>query len=125
MPSGLTPSIARVLVLCEDGVVGRALELLLRTADYDVRFLDASSLEELETLDGIRLVLICPGFSTEHRTTLLTLIESTPVAAEISILELVENSDSVRAGTTYLLPWPCRADDLKGQINAVLLTNPE
>ena len=122
MASSLTPSVARVLVLGEDGVVGRALELLLRSADYDVRFLEASSLDELKTLEGVGLVLLCPGFSAKRRETLLTLIESTPVTVEIPILELAENPEGVRVGSRHLLPWPCRAEDLKRQINAVLLS---
>jgi hypothetical protein len=120
--SSLTPALSRVLVLGADGVVGRALELLLRSADSDVRFLDASYLDELTTLKGVGLVLLCPGFSAARRATLLTLIESTPVTQEIPILELVENPEHVRAGSRRLLPWPCRAEDLKRQINAALLS---
>ncbi len=111
-----------MLVLGGDRVVGQALELLLRSEDYyDVRFLHAASFNTLRTLDGVGLVLLCPGLNAEHRGTLLTLRESTPAMAEIPILELTENLKSIRGRSTHLLPWPCRAEDLKRRINAVLL----
>ncbi len=119
--TSLAPALSRLLVLGEDWVVGRALELLLQSADYDVRFLDSSSFDELTTLEGVGLVLLCPGFSAERRATLLAIIEGTPVTREIPILELAENPERALAGPRRLLPWPCRAEDLKRQINAVLL----
>jgi hypothetical protein len=119
--SSLTPSSTRVLVLGGDGVVGQALELLLRSEDYDVRFLHASSFNKLRTLDGVGLVLLCPGLNAEHRDTFRTLAGSAQVTVEIPVLKLGENPKDVRAESRYFLPWPCRAEDLKRRINAVLL----
>jgi hypothetical protein len=108
-----------VVVLGGDEVVGQTLELLLRSADYDVRFLTASSFNGLERLDGVGLVLIYPGLSAGHRETLLALVEDVPVA--IPILEPVRNPERVRTRSRHLLSWTCRAEELKRQINAILL----
>ena len=114
-----------VLVLGTDVVVGRALELLLRSADYTVRFVPTSSLDEPKPFDGVGLVLLCPGLSTEHRETLLALVRSTPAKAEIPILELVDKPEVERAGSRYLLPWPSRAEDLKQRISAIIVAGSE
>ena len=119
-PDGI-PASSGVVVLGGDVVVGRALELLLRSVDRNVRFLTMSSLDEPKTFDGIGLVLLCPGLSAERRETLLALVGGTPAKVEIPVLELVENSEGARAGSKYLLPWPCRAEDLKQRINSILV----
>jgi hypothetical protein len=46
---------SRVIVLGVDPVVGRASELLLRSAGYGATFATADSLDEPSLLDGVRL----------------------------------------------------------------------
>ena len=123
MSSSLTPYLPRVLVLGEDGVVGRALELLLRSADYDVGFFHASSSDELITLDGVGLVLLCPGLDNKYREPLLALAERVPtaMATEVPILELTDTPKGARADSRHFLPWPCRAETLKRRMNTILL----
>ncbi len=118
----------RVLVLGEDRVVGHALELLLRSVDYDVGFFHASFADELEKLDRVGLVLLCPGMSDKHREPLLALIEGAPTAktTEVPVLELTDTPKDARGGSRhFLLPWPCRAETLKRLIDAILLAEVE
>ena len=129
--SSLTPYLPKVLVLGEDGVVGRALELLLRSVDCDVGFFHASASDGLETLDGVGLVLLCPGLSDKYREPLLALAEGAPAATttEVPVLELadtrVDTPKGAGGGSRHFLSWPCRAETLKRRINAILLAEVE
>ncbi len=126
MSPSLTPYLPKVLVLGEDRVVGRALELLLRSVDYDVGFFHASFADELVGLDGVGLVLLCPGLSHKYREPLLALVEGAPTAAtEVPVLELTDTPKGARAGSRHFLPWPCRAETLKRRIDAILLAEVE
>jgi hypothetical protein len=117
----------RVLVLGEDGVVGWALELLLRSVNYDVGFFHVSSANELEKLDGVGLVLLCPGLSDKCREPLLALVEGAPTedTTEVPVLELTDTPKGARGGSRHFLPWPCRAETLKRRIDAILLAEVE
>ena len=119
------PTSAAVLVLGRDAVVGKALELLLRSADYNVKFLTEPSLDEPGLLDGVQLLLLAPGLSAKRREALLTLVSSMPVAVRIPVLELASNIKRAQVGTGHLVPWPCRAEDLERRIKAALLAGSE
>lgn len=115
-----------VAVVSANAVVGRALELLLRSTQFSVRLLTGSSLDKPGSLDGVQLVLLGPGLGSERRQTLMGLISSGPSEARIPVLELV---DSVRAAQQvedrHFVSWPCRAEDLKREIMATLLARSE
>jgi hypothetical protein len=113
-----------VLILGGDWVVGRALRLLLRDAEYRVRFLIGPSLDQPGLLDGVQLLLLAPGLGAEFRDALLALVGRRPLAVRIPILELVDNPRSAGDGAAHTVPWPCRAEELKREIKALLLTKP-
>lgn len=119
-------AIPTVAVFGRDTVVGQALELLLRSADCNVRFIAEFSLGEPGLLDGVQLLLLAPGLSTECYETLLALVDSQPSVA-IPILELVDDDREAQVGETqvgsghFAVPWPCRAEKLKRQMEAALL----
>lgn len=106
MASDRISASATVLVLGRDAAVGQALELLLRSAGCNVKFLAERSSDEPGLLDRVQLLLLAPGLSARCREALLTLVSSTAVAAKI----LVE----------HLVLWPCRAEDLERRIKATL-----
>jgi hypothetical protein len=115
------------LAVCGDPIVSRALVLLLRGLSYDTRFLPVSSLSEPEVLESVQLLLFAPTpeLSTEHRNALLASLKDTPGAEEVPVLELVAASEEVqegeaRKGSEYVLSWPCRAEELKRRIQAIL-----
>ena len=120
---GLAPA---VVVVGGDAIVGQVLELLLRSSDYVVRFLDEPPLDEPGLLDGTRLLLLAPGLSIEGRKALLELVQDRPVAKRIAVLELVTNAQEAPGGAEHpVAPWPCRTEDLKRHIDAALLARPE
>lgn len=119
------PASATVIVVGGDAVVGQALELLLRGADYGVRFLPERSLIRVPpaggALDGARLLLLAPKLSAEGREGVLAWVRASSAAKKIPVLELVDDPDGARDGSgRCFLPWPCRTEDLKRHIDAAL-----
>ena len=113
---------AKVLVVGGDAIVGQALELLLQSAECDVKFLGEPFLEEPGLLDGFQLLLIAPGLSAKCRETLLALVSSTTVAQRIPFLELVSNIQGAQQdGAGHLVPWPCQPEELERRIKTALL----
>lgn len=111
-----------VVVFGRDTIVGQTLELLLWSADFNVRFVAEFSPDEPDLLDGVQLLLLAPGLSTERHEALSALIDSRPSAAMIPILQLVHDDREARDGMEHLaVPWPCRAEELKRRIEAALL----
>lgn len=116
---------AAVIVVGGDAVVGQALQLLLRGADYGVRFLPEPALSlqgspAAGALDGARLLLLAPRLSAEGRQQILACVGASSTTT-IPVLELVDDPDGARDGSGRRLPWPCRTEDLKRHIDAALL----
>ncbi len=113
---------SRVIVHGVDPVVGRALELLLRSAGYGATFVTADSLDEPSMLDGARLLLFfAVDPSPERRKVSLSLIKSAPGMAGVPILEVVSSPDKAQAGIGRPILWPCRIEELRRRIEAALL----
>ena len=108
-----------------DPIVDHALVLLLRSSGYEVRVLPASSLNEPRALEGIRLLLLTPPtltLSPLQRKDLLTTLRDTVKDAGIPVLELITSSlkrrDEARDESWYMMPWPCRIEELEKKIEA-------
>jgi hypothetical protein len=114
-----------VLIFEGDRVVGQALELLLRTCGYGVRYVNRDSLEELRTLRGIRLWLLGPGWDYTSREIAAEMAGSMLAEGKASVLEigLPRDGSSIRA--ECYVPWPCRTEDLTQRIDAALLGEPK
>jgi hypothetical protein len=112
-----------VVVFDGDPVVGRALELLLRDNGRNTKFLDKRSLKRPGALEGVRVILLAPGWSAESRRTVLTMIENDApaTARRIKVLEIGAPPESPRTEPGHHVPWPCRTEDLKRHVDAVLL----
>jgi hypothetical protein len=115
----------RMVIFEGDPLVGRALELLLRSCGYGVRYANRSSLEELGMLREIRLWLLGPGWDYASREIAAEMAGSAPAESKGSILEigLPRDGSSIRA--ECYVPWPCRTEDLKQRIDAALLGEPK
>ncbi len=130
MTLDLTPT-SVVAVVCGNTIVGRALELLLRSTHFSVRLLVGSSLDNPRCLDGVQLLLLAPGLDLKRREALLELIDNRPpAAARIPILELVDSARAAQEeekemGDGHFISWPCRAEDLKQKIKGMLLAGSE
>lgn len=103
--------------------MGRALEVLLQGLGYDTRLIEESDTgKPEELLGGIQLLLATPTVSAESQERFLTSMRSTPATAAIPVLTLSTVPKRELANQTGLVPWPCRLEDLKREIDAVLLT---
>lgn len=119
-----TPT-AVVAIVCGNAIVGRALELLLRSTRFSVRLLNGSYLDKPGCLDGVQLLLLAPGLDPERREALLKLIDNGPSAARIPVLELVDSARAAQVGDGNFISWPCRAEELKREIKTALLARSE
>jgi hypothetical protein len=108
-----------VAILGGNSVVGRALEALLRGAGYDTRLIDEpiTGMPE-ELLWGVELLLVAPTPSTKSRERFLDGLGSMSGTAAIPILTLYSVVRRVLADQTGLVPWPCRLEELKAEIEA-------
>ena len=111
-----------VAILGRDRVIGQALELLLRGADYDARFLGDPVIDKLaELLDGVQILLLGPTLNAERRENLFDGLRSEPETAIIPVLELTTTADVMRNGHRHVM-WPCRTEELVQHIKEVLLS---
>ena len=124
MAPAILPASAEVVILGGGVLVGRALELLLGSADCNVRFLDEPSPSASEMLDGVRLLILAPGASAGCREDALALIGARTAEARIEVLELVDDRQETLVGAREVLPWPCRTEELKRRVMAALLDGP-
>jgi hypothetical protein len=101
-------------------VVGRSLEVLLQGAGYGTRIIKEPTADKPhELLEGIQLVVVAPTPTTESRERFLAGMGS--VAAAIPVLTLSMVFNEVPPYQTGSVPWPCRLQDLKTEIEAALL----
>ncbi len=114
---------ATVAVFGGDPVVGRALEALLRTVGYSTKFVAESSVEQMGALEGVRVLLLAPRCSPRSREAVLARIRGAQNASRTSILEIgVSSNSGAQVNQERFVPWPCRTEDLKRRIEAVLLS---
>jgi hypothetical protein len=112
-----------VAILGRDRVVGQALELLLRGADYDARFLGEPVMDKLgELLDGVHILLLGPALSAERRENLLDGLRGEPGTANIPVLELITPIGGSRNGHGRHVMWPCKTEELMHHIGEALLS---
>jgi hypothetical protein len=114
------------LAVCGDPIICQALVLLLRGPDYDVRYVPDASLGVSGTLRGVQLLLLALERDTERRRTVLELLDRTPDADGIHVLELASAFESrpeqrrERTRADRKVSWPCSTEQLKQQIDVAL-----
>lgn len=113
---------ATVIIFDGDPIVGRALEMLLRTAGYVARYVFDGPSEALGSLEGVRVVLLGPGWDAESHEALIKALGGAPGLSSMTILQLGDPSDGARVEPGRHVPWPCRAEDLTRRIDDALLT---
>ncbi len=114
-----THKLLTVAILGGDPVVGRTLELMLKGAGYDARFLNGAFINRpAELPEEVRIVILAPGLHPKGRECFLNGMESASTTAKITVLELVRASDRARDDQRGSVLWPCRVQDLKQEIEA-------
>ena len=110
-----------IAIICRDRVVGQALELLLRGADYDARFLGEPAMEKLgELLDGVQIVLLGPALNAERRERFVNGLRAEPRTVNIPVLELIPTREGGGNGHTCHVMWPCKTEELARHIAEAL-----
>jgi hypothetical protein len=111
-----------VAIFGEDWVFGQALELLLAGVDYDARFLGEPRMggELSELLVGVRLLLLAPAVKEAWREEFLRAVSSSWAIADMPVLELVSAHGEEMSRREGLVPWPCRIEHLKREIETTL-----
>ncbi|MDP9486734.1 MAG: hypothetical protein M3Q49_13290 [Actinomycetota bacterium] len=115
---GITPT--TVAILGGNSVSGRALELLLRGVGYETRFIDdPDAVDPGELLEGIHLLLVTAAPNAGAWGSFLASVRDT---ADLPVLTLsTALGETLGDGAGSVVPWPCRVQDLKGEIEAALL----
>jgi hypothetical protein len=113
-----------VAILGGNPVIGKALESLLRSADYVARFFSEYPEEDAEPLGGAKVALILPALSSRHQEALINLIRNTPSTTNLPVIELITTPNENGNDLVTRVPWPCGIDDLRRFIDEKLLDDP-
>lgn len=115
---------AEVVIFDGEPIIGQALELLLQDGHRSVKFLEIASMREPGLLEGVRVLLLGPGWSAEGRKAALAMAESEQAKAggerRIQVLEVGAPPEGVRIEPKHHMPWPCGIKELKQRVNALL-----
>ena len=116
---------AVVIIIGGDAVVGHALELLLRSAECDARFIsEASLIEEFSTLEQADLLVVAPELHTMLNEEVLSMIRAKEATSRLPVLELASNATATKFGIQHFVaPWPCPTRDLQRHIRNILLSD--
>jgi hypothetical protein len=113
-----------VAIFSGEGIVGRALLLLLRDDGYNVRLIDARLPREqlIPLLREVHLVILGPRLCVELREAILGSIGSTRELAVLPVLELTTATTPGSEGDEGVIrvPWPCRIVELEQRIDTAL-----
>jgi hypothetical protein len=100
-------------------MVGRALELLLERAGYEVRLLEESeALRAKDLLAGVEVLILGRGLSNDRRENFLSTLASTLETATIPVLSLSPGPEGTSIEADREVPWPSRIEDLACEIEA-------
>lgn len=114
------------LAVSGDPVVCRALVLLLKGPDYDVRYLPVASLGMSGTLTGVQILLLALAHDTERRRRIFELLDRATINGCVHIAELTsvfEGSPERRREHNHAdwkISWPCSTEQLKRHIDTAL-----
>ncbi len=118
---------AITLAVCGDPVICRALVLILRSPDYDVKYVPTASLGVSGSLAGVQVILVASERDNERRRTILELVEEAIGADQVHVLALsaaFENRPELRrehAWADHKISWPCSTEKLKRRIEVAMI----
>ena len=114
------PASTRVAILGGNAVADRALEALLRGAGYVTRLIEEPFTGEAQELIGdAQLLLVAPSVDRGSKEYFLGSI-GVPGKSPVPVLTLSMLPTTGSSDQTGLIAWPCRLEDLKREIDAVL-----
>ncbi len=113
-----------VAVIGGNPVVGKALESLLESTDYGVRFLPENLAESAELPGGVKVALVMPALSNQRSDALITRLMSASGTDCLPIIELITSPNGHRNGHRIYVSWPCSVEELKWASKAPSQTGP-
>lgn len=116
---------ATVAIFGGNAVIGKALESLLRSADYVARFFSEYPEEDVEPLGRAKVALILPALSSRHHESLISLIRDTPSTTDLPVIELITTPNEDGNDRITRVLWPCSMEDLRRSIDEKLLGDPQ
>ena len=115
---------ATVAILGGNPVIGKALESLLRSADYVAQFFSEYPEDDAEPLGDASVALVLPAVSSRHQESLIALIRNTPSTTNLPVIELITTPNENGDGQVTRVPWPCGIEDLRRFIDEKLSEDP-
>lgn len=115
---------ATVAILGGNPVIGKALESLLRSADYVAHFFSEYPEDDAEPLGDASVALVLPAVSSKHKESLIALIRNTPSTTNLPVIELITTPNENGSGRVTRVPWPCGIEDLRRFIDEKLSEDP-
>lgn len=109
-----------ILILGGDKVVGGALESLLTSGGYRVRFFSDIPVMVGEALPGLQLVIFPPVSNAKRRDALLARTSTDPALSKLPALELITVDEEARTAEGNRVVWPCAMDRLKHEIDRAI-----
>jgi hypothetical protein len=110
-----------VAILGGNPVVGKALESLLESTDYGVRFISEHLHESAELPREVRVALVMPALRPDRSDALITRLRSASGARVVPIIELITTPNGHHNGHRIHVSWPCSVEELKRNIEATLV----
>lgn len=110
-----------VAILGGNPVVGRALEFLLESTDYGVRFFSEQLGESAELPGEVRVAIVMPALRPDRSDALITRLRSASGARVVPIIELITPPNRRHNGHRIPVSWPCSVEELKRNIEAALV----
>ncbi len=115
------------LAVSGDPIVCRALALLLKNPDYDVRYLPVASLGMSGTLTGVQILLLALAHDIERRKGgIFELLDRASNNSSVHIVELTSASEGSAERhrehnhADWKIFWPCSTEQLKRHIDTAL-----
>jgi hypothetical protein len=111
----------RVVILGDDPIVNRCLQLLLKGVGYEPLLSRGSNGRASEVeLDGVDVALLGPALRDDRREAFLSSMKSSPATACIPVLTLSTVPKDAFTEDVGLVPWPCNIEDLERRIESAL-----
>ncbi len=111
-------------VLGGNPVVGRALESLLESTDYGVRFFPEHFAESVDLPEEVGVALIMPALSADRSDALISRLKNASGTTILPVIELKTTRNGHHSangnGHRIHVPWPCSVEELKRNIELVL-----
>lgn len=112
---------AKILILGDDAVAGRALGLLLQGGVGTVLYLSYNPDVDLASYRDVKLLVLAPELAAERREEILNIVAAMATETEVQALDLSTDGRTQRLGPWHrVLPWPSLVKEIGPQVEELL-----